>query len=152
VIKRLPAAQPITDAYEIEMYGPGPYDVWYSSQKEHLVGWLSEIDGPGYYNRQSRDWKAKDSYTHFQCAEGLLWLAEALGENPVTLRAAVEAMKAAPPRGGSQCAALRRVIPWSRIEELLRTQHPMPHELGACGQSPVDLAARKECPEADHLP
>ena len=62
-----------------------PDEAWDSSQKEHLTGWLSEIDGPGAYDRQSRNWTAKDAYNHFQCPAGLLWLAEALGERPGTL-------------------------------------------------------------------
>ena len=120
VIRRLPVAQPITDAYESSIGGRGARKVWYRSQKEHLCGWFAEISGPGAYNRQSRNWDVKAAYNHFQCTAGLLWLAEALGEDPNTVREAVEAAQRAPRRGGSQCAAVRRVIPWERVEELLR--------------------------------
>ena len=82
VIWRFPVAQPITDAYEDWETGGAPGVAWYSSQKEHLPCWLSEIDGPGAFNRQSRNWNAKNAYNHFQRPAGLLWLAEALGEGP----------------------------------------------------------------------
>lgn len=118
-IRRLPVEQAITDAYEAT--GPlgvaKPSSGW-TNQKEHLIGWFSEISGPGAYNRQSRTWTAKEAYNHFQCAPGLLWLAEALGEDPATITKALEAVKAAR-RAASQCAALRRVIPWERVEELI---------------------------------
>jgi hypothetical protein len=50
---------------------------------------------------------------------GLLWLAEALGENPAILSAAIDDIDAAGPRNASQCAALRRHVPWGRIEQLI---------------------------------
>lgn len=119
VIQRLPVAQPITDAYQATgpLGVPKPTSGW-TNQKEHLLGWFSEISGPGAYNRQSRTWDAKAAYNHFQCAPGLLWLAEALGEEPTTVRRAVESVQAAPRRAASQCAAVRRIIPWERIEQL----------------------------------
>ena len=49
IIKRLPAAQPITDAYQARE-GLGKV-VWYAHQKEHLCGWLEEYGGPGAYAR-----------------------------------------------------------------------------------------------------
>lgn len=123
VIQRLPVEQPITDAYEAT--GPmgvaTPASGW-TNQKEHLLGWFSEISGPGAYDRQSRTWDAKAAYNHFQCAPGLLWLAEALGEEPSRVTLAVESVIAAPRRAASQCAAVRRVIPWERIEQLVKRQ------------------------------
>ena len=120
VIEKLPIRQPVTDAYQAEnpIGTPRPGKNW-QNQREHLVGWLRELSGPGAYGRKTRTWDAKAAYNHFQCAPGLLWLGEALGEDPHVVQQAVLQVKAAPPRAASQCAAVRRVIPWSRIEHLL---------------------------------
>jgi hypothetical protein len=106
---------PVSDAYERD-YLPGNH--WWSSQREHVTGWLEELDGPGAYDRKSRGLGARHFWQHFQCAPGLLWVAEALGEDEdVVKRASEEASGAGRP--ASQCAAIRKVIPWERIEHLL---------------------------------
>jgi hypothetical protein len=54
--------------------------VWYKTQKEHWLGWLSEYDGPGAYSRKS--WSGRSAeyvYNHINCPPMLLWLAEAAG-------------------------------------------------------------------------
>jgi hypothetical protein len=38
--------------------------VWYSTQKEHWLGWLKEYDGPGYYGRKKRHRSAEFAYNH----------------------------------------------------------------------------------------
>lgn len=42
IIQKLPSDQPRIQ--------PG---VWYTTQKQHWLGWLSEYDGPGAYGRRS---------------------------------------------------------------------------------------------------
>lgn len=117
LLKALPEHCPISDEYEAATSKPGPV-AWYSSQKEHLIGWFNEADGPGVYNRKTFNRGARAAYQHFQCAPGLLWLAEALGESRERLQvAANEAIAAG--RAASQCAAIRRHIPWERVVELL---------------------------------
>ncbi|MCU1471014.1 MAG: hypothetical protein JWQ39_2163 [Glaciihabitans sp.] len=106
---------PISDAYERD-YLPGKH--WWSSQREHVTAWLDEIDGPGAYDRASRGLAARHAYMHFQCAPGLLWIAEALGEDTSIVQFASDSA-AGIGRGGTQCAAIRRVIPWERIEILV---------------------------------
>lgn len=118
VILRLPTAQPITDDYE----SGATRSVWYSSQQEHLAGWLSEYNGPGAYNRANPSTSSKHFYNHFRCAAGLVWLAEALGEDDLVLSAGVEAIRSAGSNPSSQCAAFRRAVPWARIVELLGMQ------------------------------
>lgn len=115
-IARLPPRQPLTDAFECY---PDTSSQRFSSQKEHLLGWLAGYDGPGAYNRKNPGKDARFFYTHFRCAPGLLWLAEALGEDPATLADGIEQVKAARPNPSSQCAAFRRVVPWERIAELV---------------------------------
>jgi len=83
-----------------------------------MVAWFSELAGPGAYDRKSRGLNAEHGYNHLQCAPALLWIAEALGEDTDALIAAVAAAALAG-RVGSQCAAIRKVIPWVRIEQLV---------------------------------
>jgi hypothetical protein len=114
ILLKADAHHPISDVYERD-HLPGKH--WWSSQQEHLVAWLNEVDGPGAYDRVSRGLGARHAYMHFQCAPGLLWIAEALGENSVVVQHAAE-VAAGVGRPGTQCAAIRRVIPWERIETL----------------------------------
>ncbi len=115
-INRLSPAQPMTDAYEREF---APRDVWYSSQKQHLLGFWGEYTTVGAYGRKNTDRDAKFAYNHLRCAPALLWLAEALGEEHDVLEKAVAAIRTAGPNRSSQCAAFRKVVPWSRIESLI---------------------------------
>ena len=93
---------------------------WYRSQKEHMEGWLREYGGPGAYGRKGGEGRdAKYFYNHFQCAPGLFWLAEAAGVSPSKLQAAVAAVDAVGSNYARQCAALRREIPWSNVEQKL---------------------------------
>ena len=117
IIRRLPEDQPVTDEFE---FGAGT--AWYRSQREHLDGWLSQYNGPGAYNRKKPSTSSRQFYNHFRCAAGLLWLAEALGEDPAVLRSAVKSVRAAGKNPSSQCAAFRRAVPWSRIVELVEAQ------------------------------
>ncbi|MEV6769818.1 hypothetical protein AB0N05_14440 [Nocardia sp. NPDC051030] len=86
------------------------------------MGWLADYDGPGYYERTNPGQDARTFYTQFKCAPGLLWLAEALGEDPIRLQEAMTRVEAAGQNLASQCGAFRAVIPWARIEELLAAQ------------------------------
>lgn len=52
-IKRLNPDTPKHKALEHELgEGVGYRNAWYSSQKEHWLGWLAEYSGPGAYGRQ----------------------------------------------------------------------------------------------------
>lgn len=118
IMRRLHAPTPIADRYESDFL-QGEH--WWVSQRQHLVGWFSEISGAGAYGRKVRGATAKTAYNRFQCAPGLLWLAEALGESPEVV---MEAARLAGGQGrpASQCAAIRKVIPWGRIAELADKQ------------------------------
>src|SRR5450755_1981595 len=79
-IKSLQATRPITASYErtLEIRGIWKFEgVWYRSQKEHWLGWLSEYDGPGAYGRTNSNRSAEFTYNHINCAQMLFWLAEA---------------------------------------------------------------------------
>lgn len=86
--------------------------------------WLWEYQGPGAYGRQQHDGTAKQFYNRFQVAPGLLWLAEAFGEEEETLRTASAAIKNAGRKTSAQAGAFRRVVPWRRITELLAARAP----------------------------
>lgn len=106
-LQRLEPHLPISDAYE-SAYLPGEH--WWSSQREHLVGWFRELSGSGAYGRVTRGLGAKYGYNYFQCAPGLLWLAEALGEEAEVVQKAAD-VAGGKGRPATQCAAIRRVIP-----------------------------------------
>ena len=103
---------PISDTFETA-YLPGEH--WWGSQKEHVINWLKEMDGLGAYGRKQTDLDARHFWNHFQCAPGLLWVAEAVGvdEGLVALAAEKAALCR---RGGPQCVAIRKVIPWEAVE------------------------------------
>jgi len=98
-------------------YLPGKH--WWTSQRQHMVGWFSELAGPGAYNRKTRGLDAKYGYNHLQCAPALLWIAEALGEDSALVKAAANRAAEYRPTA-SQCAAIRSVVAWTRIEELVK--------------------------------
>lgn len=116
VVARLDPRQLLTDGFEGR---PDTSHTRYGSQREHLLGWLTEYGGPGAYRRKNPGRDARFFYSHFRCAPGLLYLAEALGEERDALRKAITAVESAPANPSSQCAAFRRHVPWTRIEELI---------------------------------
>ena len=112
-IAALPARQPLTETLELQLFGT------YGSQREHWLGWLSEYDGPGAYGRQDAGRDAKFIYNHIKCAPMLLWLAESLQVERAVLLEVLDAVSNAGQGGARQCAAVRRVIPWSALEPRL---------------------------------
>jgi hypothetical protein len=115
VLARLPARQPLTDALLGEGYREGK-----RSERDHVLGWLAEYQGPGYYGRQGLDRTARQFYQGFQDAFGLLWVAEALGVEEAVLSRGVAAIRATPGRPASRAAAFRRVCPWELVEARVR--------------------------------
>ena len=68
---------------------------WYTTQKQHWLGWLSDYDGPGAYGRtpgQQRD--AQYAYNHVVEPKMLLSLMAAAGVNPDLVTAARRASEA----------------------------------------------------------
>ena len=106
---------PVSSAYERYYL---PRGGGWSSQRGHMTAWMGEIAGPGAYGRKSRGSTARQAYNRFQCAPGLLWVAEAVGVPEGAVRAAAAAAGGRG-RPATQCAAIRRLIPWQMIEERL---------------------------------
>jgi hypothetical protein len=118
-IKNFRAHPPLTDSFERALHEEGSWGskpVWYGSQKEHWLGWLSEYDGSGYYGRKSRGLSAQFAYNHIMCPPMLLWIAEASGVAKKKVLAATQGALSARPTLASQCAAIRKIIPWGEIE------------------------------------
>ncbi|MBB1026072.1 MULTISPECIES: hypothetical protein [unclassified Dietzia] len=135
VLARLPPNPPITTAYE-KNHRQGSPDprTKYRNQRDHMVGWMSEIDGPGAYGRKTRGRDARAAYNSLRCAPALIWMAEALGEKPAVVKTAVAASDAAGPNFSAQCAAIRKVVTWSRIEELVGLQDREPSKFRLLGR------------------
>jgi len=115
-IKRLPADAPVIRE-----------GVWYKTQKEHWLGWLSGYDGPGAYGRKvhaRRD--ARFVYNHIVCADMLFWLAKAAGVNAQLVEAARDAAKQEVSLQ-SKSAAIRRNVPWSEIALALGLDYTARH-------------------------
>ena len=114
---------PITESYAHTLVEGGVWSdkgVWYKTQKEHCLGWLSEYDGPGAYGRKTRSGRSAEFvYNHINCPPMLLWLAEAAGVSKRDVLAAKRIALSARRNRGTHCAVIRRAIPWSIIEERL---------------------------------
>ncbi|WP_168195027.1 hypothetical protein [Corynebacterium sp. sy039] len=113
IMKRLPEHLPISDA--MEAADPQQRGRYWTSQREHLVDWYkSQVTcGQGAFTRQKSNRSAKITYNRFQCAEGLVWLAEALGVEETLVQQAADAALAVPRR--SRCRVVRELIGWELI-------------------------------------
>jgi hypothetical protein len=115
-IRKLRARVPITTAFEGVLRRDRGRCVWYTSQKEHWLGWLSEYHGPGYYGRTNSHRSAEFVYNRIVCPPMLLWLAEASGAPKARVADAKQAALSASPHLPAQSAAIRRIITWEMIE------------------------------------
>jgi hypothetical protein len=122
-IKAFEATPPITRSFERALTKQGtwsPEGVWYRSQKEHWRGWLSEYDGPGAYGRKTSAVRSAEFvYNHVVCPPMVLWLGEASGVKTSLIIQAKKAALGASRKLQNKCAAIRRIVPWSKIEESL---------------------------------
>jgi hypothetical protein len=122
-IRNLSARPRITTQFERILRNRGLWNrngVWYTSQKEHWLGWLSQYDGPGYYKRKNHNHQADFAYNHINCPPMVLWLGEASGIPKAKILAAKKAALSASPALPAQSAAIRKVIPWELIEARLK--------------------------------
>lgn len=128
-IKKLKMMQPMTNEFIVELADIGLWNYQREARKKyggvdqqkHWVGWLFEYDGPGFYSR--KNWEgitAETIYRRVACPPMLLWLCEASGvkksEIQKAKKAALEAKKSFP----SQCAVIRKYIPWELVEQSLK--------------------------------
>ncbi len=119
-IRNLRETVPITTEFERVLTRRGIWSrsgVWYTTQKEHWLGWLKGYKGPGYYNRKDCRRSAEFVYNHINCPPMVLWLVEASGGVPkATVVKAKQSALSARPHLPTLSAAIRRIIPWEMIE------------------------------------
>lgn len=84
--------------------------------KKAWLGWLHDYNGPGYRGRKDWNRTAQFVYNHLNAPAMVLWLGEVSGLKKSEIRRAMDAALGAPRNLGSQSAAIRRIIPWKRIE------------------------------------
>src|SRR4051812_20521236 len=68
--------------------------VWYTTQKEHWLGWLGEYLAPGAYGRSGVRDDARFAYNHAVNYQMLVWLIKASGVDAALVQAAEEAAAA----------------------------------------------------------
>ncbi len=148
-----PATPRHRDLESVLQIGVGFGNPWYRSQKEHWLGWLGDYHTPGAYSRsQMSPTEARTVYNRINCAPMLFWLCEAAGIADSRLKESFDAVaQLSSGRVASQCAALRRIIPWADVEKVL-LQRP---EISAIRISEADeaiCAARERLREKLGLP
>lgn len=111
VLGRLAAHLPLSDAYEAAV--PQKTGRWWSSQREHMQAWFS----------QQGDTPARTTYNRLLCPTAFPWIAEALGEDPARVQAAIEAC-IAEPNIRRRPRIMREHLPWERIAELAEARTP----------------------------
>ena len=114
-IKGFEATPPVTLSFETALTKQGTWSaegVWYRSQKEHWLGWLSEYDGPGAYGRKTSVVRSAEfAYNHVVCPPMILWLGEASGVKTSLIIQAKKAALGASRKLQGKCAAIRRIVP-----------------------------------------
>jgi hypothetical protein len=121
-IRKLRERVPTTTEFERVLIKRGTWGttrLWYTSQKQHWLGWLSEYDGAGFYGRKNSNRSAEFVYNHIVCPPMVLWLGEAAGVPRAKVAAAKKAALSARPHLPAQSAAVREIISWEMIERNL---------------------------------
>lgn len=90
------------------------------TEREHMVEWFrsNETKGFGSYSRENPNRSASRCYNSLMNAASLLWIAEAVGIDELTVRRAYEAAVSA---GDYRrvCGAIRKIITWDMIYALV---------------------------------
>lgn len=93
--------------------------IWYRTQKEHWLGWLSQYNTPGAYGRiPGRNRDAAYVYNHIVEAAMLEWLARAAGVSPAAVRRGQRAM-ARHRMLQRKAGAFRQEVPWDCVQDAL---------------------------------
>ena len=94
----------------------------YENQRDHMIAWFisQPTKGGKKYSRKKGNTSSRVTYNKLLNPGMLLWLAETLGEDEGTIRAAVDAaIDAEKQNYRMRCNAFREVIGFDRILELL---------------------------------
>lgn len=82
-----------------------------------MVPRANETKGSGSYSRETPNKSARRCYSSLTNAASLLWIAEAVGVDGLTVRRAFEAAVAAGDYRRA-CGAIRKIITWEMIYAL----------------------------------
>ena len=96
-----------------------PIGEGYTTFQQQWIGWLKDYDGPGYYGRKDGKRSARWVYQHLNNGKMIVWLNEAVGENPKTIEAAIEDMQRNGSSAQGQAKIARSHLPWDRVARLL---------------------------------
>jgi len=92
---------------------------WYTTEKEHWLGWLGDYHGPGAYGRRPETRRdAEYVYNHVVEVGMLLWLIEAAGVETRLISAARQSA-AKGTTLAQKSAAVRKLVPWAEVENVL---------------------------------
>lgn len=108
---------PYSDRYIAEVHdSPGKTG---RTEREHMVEWFrsNETCGFGSYSRQTPNRSARRCYNSLMNAASLLWIAEAVGIDELTVKRAYEAAVEAGDYRRA-CGAIRKIITWDMIYAL----------------------------------
>lgn len=99
-----------------------PWGCRYTCQKCHMIGWFLQqpTNGTGQYTRNVGNESSRLAYNRFANPGGLLWMAEAFGEDKETVKKAMDAIREAEKIDKRRrCGAFRKIVPFNRILELI---------------------------------
>lgn len=90
------------------------------TEREHMVEWFraNETKGSGSYSRQAPNSSARRCYNSLMNAASLLWIAEAVGIDDLTVKVAYDAAVEAGDYRRA-CGAVRKIITWDMIYALV---------------------------------
>ena len=92
---------------------------WYTTQKDHWLGWLGEYHTPGAYGRTSKDGRdAEFAYNHIVEVKMLKWLIDAAEVSPELVERARRGSAAAKSLQ-QKSAAVRGHVPWHELHKAL---------------------------------
>lgn len=107
---------PYSDRYRAEVHSSP--DAKNLTEREHMIGWFTDnqTTGSGSYTRETSNLSARRCYNRLMNAASLLWIAEAVGIDELTVKQAFESAKAASDYRKA-CGAIRAIITWDMIYE-----------------------------------
>ena len=117
-LQKLEAHPAVAEKYEPDWQHR---NVWYKSQKQHVMGWMRAQmthGGDTSYHRDNLNISARTSYNHWNNPGMALWLLAALGErDEAVINAAEEAYNE--PNVRRRSGIVRKHFPFDRVLELM---------------------------------
>lgn len=132
IVPSLPQETKYLGALELVLkVGPDFGGAWYSSQKEHWMGWLGDYCFTGAYERKHPgNHPAQTVYNRIGCSPMLFWLGEAASIPETQIRQAFDAVIGIrTSRMASHCRAIRQIIPWEDIARSLAQLPVVSHDV-----------------------